>query len=64
MRLNLIVRFAVHARSFVVYCMAAASAEQKLRCRIKILKFNAARRNLSFAFYTVRPKSGFYVAKF
>ncbi|EEV18096.1 hypothetical protein CAMGR0001_0851 [Campylobacter gracilis RM3268] len=37
---------------------------ETIRCCVKILKFNAARRNLSFAFYTTSPKSGFYTAKF
>ena len=61
-RLNLIARFSVHARGFVVYCTAAANTEQKRPAAA--LKFNATRSNLSFAFYTASPKSGFYAAKF
>ena len=63
MRLNLIARFSVHARGFVVYCKAAAIASAERKRPATALKFNATCRNLSFAFYTTRPKSVFYAAK-
>lgn len=66
MRLNLNTRFAVHTRFRRVF---DNHHNRKHRAEmthygVKILKFNAARCNLSFAFWTARPKSGFCAAKF
>ena len=61
MRLNLNTRFAVHTRFCRIMYGCRKHRAETIRYRIKILKFNATRRNLSFAFYIACPKSGFYL---
>jgi len=64
MRLNLIARFAVHTRFRRIMYGCRKHRAETIRYRIKILKFNAACCNLSFALYTASSKSGFCAAKF